>query len=398
MDITQQHLQDSHVIPLNRNRTQERLINASSSGGSDELLIFSDFPPTSGEMVAQLVFGGCDSEQDARARMAGAAWPVLWVQGDVCSRTHLSGTQAFLTDACCSCCSCTTHLSSTQAFIIDGQPIHRVTLADRVVGSLWADEDADYCLLAGILPTNARDTRGSQTISCMQQMEAALHKAGMDFSHLVRTWFYLDDLLAWYDEFNAARTKFFENRNVFKGLVPASTGIGARNPAGAALAAGALAIRPRHGRVRIDEVESPLQCPATQYRSSFSRAVEVAFPDRRMLIISGTASIAADGRSMFTNDVAKQIHLTLDVVEAILRSREMDWKNTTRAVGYFRDIGALPVFEACCRERGISPLPMAPAHATVCRDDLLFEIELDAVSTSGLKREKGVTGDAAYGI
>jgi enamine deaminase RidA (YjgF/YER057c/UK114 family) len=116
-----------------------------------------------------------------------------------------------------------------------------------------------------------------------------------------------------------------------------------------------------------------------------------------MLIISGTASIAAGGESMFTDDVAKQIHLTLDVVEAILRSREMNWSNTVRAVGYFRDMDALPVFQACCRERGIPPLPMVPAHATVCRDDLLFEIELDAISTVALEKEKGVTGDAVYG-
>ena len=100
---------------------------------------------------------------------------------------------------------------------------------------------------------------------------------------------------------------------------------------------------------------------------------------------------------MFTDDVAKQIHLTLDVVEAILRSREMNWSNTVRAVGYFRDMDALPVFQACCRERGILPLPMVPAHATVCRDDLLFEIELDAISTVALEKEKGVTGDAVYG-
>ncbi len=376
MDVTQQNLQHGKMIMLNRDGAHERFVNASSSGGLDELAIFGDFPSAPGEMAAQLVFGGCGFEQEARTRMSGAAWPVLWVQGDVCPGTHVSGTQAF---------------------IIEGRPVRRVTLGDRIVGSLWADEDADYCLLAGILPTDSHVTRGAQTTSSMEQIEIALREAGMDFSHVVRTWFYLDNLLAWYDEFNTTRTEFFESRGVFNRLVPASTGIGARNPAGMALAAGALAIRPRHGRVHVQEVPSPLQCPATEYRSSFSRAVEVAFPDRRMLIVSGTASIAADGKSMFTNDVAKQIHLTLDVIEAILRSREMDWNNTSRAICYFRDIEDLPVFEKCCRDRGIAPLPMVPAHATVCRDDLLFEIELDAISTFGLEKEKGVTGDVAYG-
>lgn len=83
---------------------------------------------------------------------------------------------------------------------------------------------------------------------------------------------------------------------------------------------------------------------------------------------------------MYVGDVEKQIHLTLDVVEAILRSRGMDWKNTVRAVGYFRDIADLPLFEYCCRTRGIPALPLTPAHTIVCRNDLLFEMELDAVS------------------
>lgn len=361
MDVPQQYVQHENAIVLDRNGAREGFISVSRNA-SDDLSIFKGLPSSSGEVVAQLVFGGCSFEQAARAQMSGAGWPVLWVEGDVCSGTHLS---------------------STQAFILDGRPVQRVMLADRVVGSSWVDEDADYCLLAGILPADFREARGSQSISCMQQIEAALHHAGMDFSHLVRTWFYLDDLLSWYDEFNIARTKFFESKGVFNGLVPASTGIGARNPAGAALAAGALAIRPRNRRVQLQEVPSPLQCPATDYRSSFSRAVEIGFPDRRMLIVSGTASIAADGRSMFTNDIAKQVHLTLDVVEAILKSREMGWENTVRAVGYFRDLNDLPLFGRCCSERGIAPLPMAPAHATVCRDDLLFEIELDAISTGG---------------
>lgn len=372
MDVTQQHLQHGNVISLDRDGASERFVSVTRDV-SDDLAIFDGFPPTSGKMAAQLVFGGCSFEPAARARMSGAEWPVLWLEGDVCPGTQLSGTQAF---------------------IVDGRPVQRIEISGRVVGSLWADENAEYCLLAGVLPVDGRETRASQTISCMEQIEIALHKAGMNFSHLVRTWFYLDDLLAWYDEFNSVRTKFFQAHGVFERLVPASTGIGARNPAGAALAAGALAILPRDGRVHIQEVPSPLQCPATDYRSSFSRAVEVTYPDRRMLMVSGTASIAADGKSMYSDDVAKQIHLTLDVVEAILKSRAMGWENTTRAVGYFRDIGALPIFEQCCRERGIPPLPIVPAHAIVCRDDLLFEIELDAISTSGLAREKGAAGDA----
>lgn len=328
--------------------------------GSDDLSVFDALPRESGNVAAQLVFGGCGFYSAACDRMNGASWPLLWLQGDVCAGTRISGTQAL---------------------VLEGATPRRIVLDDRVVGSWWSDINADYCLLAGILPADLSQARKLQAQSCFEQIETALEQAEMDFSHVARTWLFLTNLLTWYGEFNAARTEFFRRRGVFESLIPASTGIGAGNPAGAALAAGALAIRPRHHGVRILEVDSPLQRPATEYRSSFSRAIEIAHPDRRTLMISGTASIAPDGSSMFAGDVVRQIQRTLDVVEAILHSRDMTWRNTSRAVAYFHDIRDLSAFYECCCQRGIPPLPMLPAHATICRSDLLFELELDAIAT-----------------
>ena len=327
--------------------------------GSDELSILEDLFPRSGQTVAQIVFGGNNFQKQAQARFGKPDWPLLWLQGDVCPGTQISGAQAF---------------------VVDEATVRYIKLDGRIVGSYWEDDDAEYSLLAGILPVSLDATPGGQAYSSFEQIELALSKVRMDFSHVVRTWLYLDKLLDWYDEFNVARTNFFQSRRVFDRLIPASTGIGASNPAGAALASGALAIRPKHDRVVTREVASPLQCAATEYRSSFSRAVEVTFPERRYLTVSGTASIAPGGESLYQGDVAKQIHLTLDVVEAILESRGYEWSNTIRAIGYFRDIHDLPVFDAICKERGIAPLPLTPAHTIVCRDDLLFEIELDAVA------------------
>lgn len=358
MNSTQQPLASHEAVTLEHGGLRECFTSVRRQE-PDELAIFDSFRSGPDTVVAQMVFGGCRFEEAARARMDGAAWPMLWLQGDVCPGTQVSGAQSF---------------------VLEGTPIRRVMLGGRLVGSAWSDADADYCLLAGILPTDLTAGRGDQTRSSFEQIEAALGTIGLAFSHVVRTWFYLDHLLDWYDEFNAARTAFFNDRGVFDRLIPASTGIGAANAAGAALAAGALAIRPRHDRVRIQEVDSPLQNPATEYRSSFSRAVEVAFPDHRLLTISGSASIAPDGQTLHEGDVVRQIQLTLDVIEGILKSRGMDWSNTTRSVGYFYDIEDLPTFDAICRERGLPSLPMTPAHAIVCRGDLLFELELDAVA------------------
>jgi enamine deaminase RidA (YjgF/YER057c/UK114 family) len=357
--VTRRHSSHRDVITLDRGGLQEQWISARRNG-PDELSVLDELSGEPDNVVAQIVFGGRSYYEAARARMGEAGWPLLWLQGDVCPGRHVSGTQAF---------------------VIPGQALRRVRLDGRVVGTVWSDSDADYCLLAGVLPADLAAARGAQTRSCFERMETALQPTGMDFSHVVRTWLYLDDLLSWYGDFNEARTGFFKEHGVFERLIPASTGIGASNPFGAALACGALAIRPRHRGVRICAVDSPLQRPATEYRSSFSRAVEVACSDHRLLTISGTASIASDGKSMFAGDVARQIHRTLDVVETILNSRGMNWRNTTRAVGYFHDIQALPLFDGCCRERGIAPLPLTAAHATICRSDLLFEMELDAIAT-----------------
>ena len=287
--------------------------------GSDVLEIFRAFPPPSGEVVAQIAFG-CLAFHDAALARMQSDWPVLWVQGDPCTGEHIWGTQAFTSTA---------------------NTLTRVVRDGRVIGSAWTGEGADYCLLAGVLPADLSVSRGEQTYSCFEQMEAALEMAGMDFSHVARTWLYLDHLLDWYDEFNEARTRFFHERGVFERMVPASTGIGGANPQGAALSAAVLAVRPHDARVSVREVASPLQCSATDYRSSFSRAVEIASPEQRLLMVSGTASIAPGGESLYADDTAKQIHLTLDVVEAILNSCGMDWQNTTRAIGYFYDITAL---------------------------------------------------------
>jgi len=350
-----------HIKTLDRNNGQETFISARRKG-PDELSILDEFPSQTETVVAQIVFGGNQFFASPRAQREAASWPVMWLQGDVCPGTEISGAQALM---------------------MQGVDVQSIEVRGRIVGSYWSDEDADYCLLAGVLPEDINATPGSQTYSSFEQIETALLKVEMDFSHVVRTWFYLDKLLTWYDEFNVARTSFFNSRGVFDRLIPASTGIGASNPYGAALTCGALAVRPKHDKVVIQEVASPLQCSATDYRSSFARAVEIAFPTRRFLTISGTASIAPGGESVYKDDVEKQIHLTLDVVEAILKSRNMSWDDTVRAIGYFRDINDLPLFERICKLRGISPLPMTPAHTIVCRDDLLFEIELDTISAQG---------------
>jgi len=133
--------------------------------------------------------------------------------------------------------------------------------------------------------------------------------------------------------------------------------------------------------IRVLAVPSPLQCPALDYRSAFSRAVEVQVPGRRHLYISGTASIDEHGASVYRGDIDGQIRWTMAVVEAMLKSRNMTWNdNALRAVTYFKDLQVAPRFTAYCRSHGLSERMVTPVQATMCREELLFEIELDAAA------------------
>lgn len=117
------------------------------------------------------------------------------------------------------------------------------------------------------------------------------------------------------------------------------------------------------------------------YKSSFSRAVEMEFLTHRVLFISGTASIDKDGKSAHSGDAARQIDLTMRVVEALLRSRRMTWNDLFRGIAYFKNMADRPLCDRYRREHGIPAFSLAAAHRDICRSELLFEIELDAVKT-----------------
>ena len=257
---------------------------------------------------------------------------------------------------------------------------------------MWEDDHAVYCTLAGVLPPDLAAPRGAQAAAIFPELESLLAEAGMDFSHVVRTWFYVDRICEWYGEFNAARSAFFESRDVFNTFLPASTGIGSANLDGAALVAGAIAVKPKDASVRAEIVESPLQAPAMAYRSSFSRAAEVVWPERRLLFVSGTASIKPNSHDVaYVGDIAKQVDCTMTAVGAILESRGYGWGDVSRAIVYLKEPSFRAAWQAWLAARGLPGDFAAETVCDVCRDDWLFEVELDA-GKSGISGISGISG------
>jgi len=219
-------------------------------------------------------------------------------------------------------------------------------------------------------------------------MEKVLSAHGMNFrDNVIRTWFYCDRILDWYSEFNAARSAWFTDHGVFDTFLPASTGIGCANPFGTRLCSGIIAAK---GDFRRETVASPLQPPAMSYRSSFSRAAELRLGDHRTLFVSGTASILPGSTAVaHVGDPVRQIDCTMRSALAIVESRALSVRDITRAICYFKRPEFIPPYLDWVRANlpdlpASSPLldPSRFLVADVCRDEWLFEIELDAEGVS----------------
>lgn len=271
------------------------------------------------------------------------------------------------------------NLCGVHVWLLSGVPIQRVEWGGGIIGSLFEDDCGRCCRLVGLVPTGINGGRVEQAGAIFRQMESALQDVGMTFSEVFRTWFYNHDILDWYDEFNTVRTDFFHDRDIFGGVVPASTGIGGGNAADAALIAGLVALEPKDPAVKVSQVASPLQSSARDYGSSFSRAVEVSCPDHRRLYVSGTASIDKAGATVHVGDCKAQVGLTMEVVGEILRSRQMEWGDVNRALAYFKRAEDAHLLEAYRQEHDLPRFPVIVAENDVCRDELLFELEVDAI-------------------
>jgi len=359
--------QDINTSRLPHNDIEEIMIQSRARPGENPVechIRALDYAlSTGGSIYAHEIFTAPDFENEiitqAEKRFGAIEWPVTHI-------TDNGGSNGFGG-------SCVRLVRKTE--------LHPLTLGARIVGNWFEDKHARYAYLGDLPGKSGAGSREEQIRAVFKQMMDALSMCGMDFSNVVRTWFYNRDILAWYDVFNRVRTEFFRTHGVFDGLVPASTGIGSANARGTELTAALFAVSAKNGQdVKTAAIPSPMQCPALKYGSSFSRAAEILTPDSRRLFVSGTASIAPDGRTVHCGNTKEQVRLTMDVVQAILRLRGMNWDAVRHSLVYVRNIEDVDVFADYCESHGVT-IPYVQTHQTVCRDDLLFEIEVDAFAT-----------------
>jgi enamine deaminase RidA (YjgF/YER057c/UK114 family) len=240
--------------------------------------------------------------------------------------------------------------------------------------------ELSHCWTTG-LTCPAAETPYSQTRGIFEEYDAFLRAQGMTLAdNLIRTWFFVQNIDANYQGFVAARKEFFAEH----GLTPdthfvASTGIEgtSANPA-AKILLDAYAI----GGVRPDQIRflSALDhlSPTQFYGVTFERGTSIAYRDRKHILISGTASIDHQGKTLYAGDLSRQIDRTVENVEALLKPAGATLKDMCVLIAYVRDSGDQAVVWERIRER-FGDIPMDVFVAPVCRPEWLVEVEGKAV-------------------
>ena len=124
---------------------------------------------------------------------------------------------------------------------------------------------------------------------------------------------------------------------------------------------------------------------AYDYGSAFSRGMCIDLNGLTILLISGTASIDDQGRTVHVGDFRAQQKRTYDNIGNLLASEGATWHDVVRTTCYLRDIERdYQAFNeertAFFKEQGLDPLPASTGiQAILCRPDLLIEIEAIAM-------------------
>src|SRR3970040_1917304 len=127
---------------------------------------------------------------------------------------------------------------------------------------------------------------------------------------------------------------------------------------------------------------------APAYGSAISRGLRLDIKGVTILLISGTASVDDQGRTLHAGDFGAQTWRTYQNITALLEAEGATWKDVVRTTCYLRDIERdYTEFNAIrsrfFQEQGLNPLPASTGiQAILCRPELLIEIEAMAIFES----------------
>jgi enamine deaminase RidA (YjgF/YER057c/UK114 family) len=227
----------------------------------------------------------------------------------------------------------------------------------------------------------------------LERAERLLRENGASYKDVVRTWFYLSDILNWYAAFNKVRNEKYGEFGIMPGpgdsnlLLPASTGIQGETTSGAACAMDLIAVlNSEHGTRKLS---NPSQVDAFRYGSAFARASVISDGSTALIEVSGTAAIDEHGVSLYLGDIRAQINCTFDKVAALLKQEDAELKDICSATVFVKQPEFAEIFYEMAAARGLDDFPCVCIVADVCREELLFEIDAEVVVKTGGKGSRG---------
>lgn len=216
-----------------------------------------------------------------------------------------------------------------------------------------------------------------QTLGIFKQYDEVLDAHAMHLEdHVVRTWFFAQNVDANYQGLVEARNAVFKQR----GLTPkthyiASTGIeGGSSEVHARTMMDAYAISGLKPEQITHLHAQDYLSPTHVYGVAFERGTTIAYRDRKHVFISGTASIDSHGDIVSPGDVFEQLDRTLINIEALLKEAGAEMSDMQILLVYLRDpIDHAPILAEL--EQRFPDMPYEIVTAPVCRPGWLIEIE-----------------------
>ncbi len=352
---------------VSTNEPPAQQIRAASSGIAEHLKLRGS------ELLHYRIYGELNLADELIAAASACGfdfWPQpTYVEGQPCTGSGLAGLHAITARS----------TGPREETVIRSQ--------GRVCGRIITGHEAEYLYLSDIARSvndESKNFGDSETEAVFRIIEDRLDDSGWLFSDVCRTWFYLRDILDWYDDFNSSRNRVFDRLGLFseeaQKIIPASTGIEGRNHHGSWCTLDLLAIRSMaDSKVKVNRLANPKQNEAPDYGSAFSRGLKVTTDPNNYLLVSGTASIDDDGKTIHLDDFEHQTRQTIDTVEALLNQGGAGLEDIVQATAFIKNKEDMPAYQAIIAETPLKNIPIVSMIADVCRDDLLFELDATAI-------------------
>jgi enamine deaminase RidA (YjgF/YER057c/UK114 family) len=255
-------------------------------------------------------------------------------------------------------------------------------------GRGWIRNGSTYLMLQNI--QGQAGTRSGQVRAMLDRAQGILRRNGATYKDVARTWLYISKILDWYPDFNKARSEKYGEFGIMPGpgdsrlLLPASTGIGADMPSGAAASMDLLAVVENgHMTSPVKKLTSRKQLDAFRYGAAFSRGAVIEEDNVSLIQVSGTAAIDEHGVSLYPGDIRSQINCTFDKIESLLGQEGAGLADICAATVFVKLPEHAEIYWRMATDRGLADFPAVCVVADVCREELLFEIDAEAVVRRG---------------